>query len=158
MKTHFFLHRPLAGAIVQDEYDMDAPWHYHDMHQLQCALEGAMQVEDGCSRYCLAAWIPAGTRHRHSLRRIRSVSVLLASEWVTNPGNTVRVVYAPPLMREMCAVAGRWPLAKPLDDTGSAFFMAFARLCTEWISDCAPLSLQNTTDTVLERDRMASRH
>lgn len=147
--------RPFAGSIVQDEFRMDVPWHHHDMHQLQYAFEGAMEVEDGYSRYflprSLAAWIPAGARHRNRLHRIRSVSVLLSKELIPEAGDQVRVVYAPPIMREMFAVAGRWSIAKPLDETGGVFFMAFAYLCREWITNCAPLSLPSTTDKCLER-------
>ena len=38
--------RPAAGAIVQDEYDVDSHWHTHDMHQLQYAFEGSIEVAD----------------------------------------------------------------------------------------------------------------
>lgn len=145
--------RPFAGAILQDEYDMDSPWHHHDMHQLQYAFEGAMEVEDASGRHLLprslAGWIPAGTRHRNSLHRIRSVSVLLAPACVPDAGAGVRILRVSPLMREMIAEAARWPLTGPLDATGQAFFGAFARLCSEWIVDQAPLTLPTTTDPVL---------
>lgn len=147
--------RPFAGAIVQDEYDLHAPWHHHDMHQLQYVFEGAMEVEDDHGRHLLprslAAWIPAGTRHRNSLHRIRSVSVVLASRLVRNAGTGVRIVQVSPLLREMCGETRRWPLDRPLDATGRAFFAAFARLCGEWIEDRAMLTLPTTTDPALER-------
>jgi AraC-like DNA-binding protein len=143
----------MAGAIVQDQYDLDGPWHHHDMHQLQYAFEGAMELEDGYGRHLLprslAGWIPAGTRHRDSLHRIRSISVLLAADFVPDPGEGVRIIRVSPLMREMIAEAARWPLDKPADDTGDAFFVAFARLCGEWISNRAPLTLPTTTDPLL---------
>lgn len=147
--------RAFAGAIVQDEYDLHAPWHHHDMHQLQYAFEGSMEVEDDQGRHLLprslAAWIPAGTRHRNSLHRIRSVSVLLSPECVPDAGTGVRIVRVPPLMREMCAEARRWPLGRQLNDTGVAFFTAFAHLCRDWIAVNAPLTLPTTTDDALER-------
>lgn len=146
--------RPLAGAVLQDEYDMDCPWHHHDMHQLQYAFEGSMELEDDRGRHLLprslAGWIPAGTRHRNSLHRIRSVSVLLASELVPEAAGGVRIVHVSPLMREMIAEAARWPLDRTPDATGQAFFAAFARLCGEWIADQAALTLPTTTDAVLD--------
>lgn len=147
--------RLLAGAIVQDEYDLHAPWHHHDMHQLQYAFEGAMEVEDAHGRHLLprslAAWIPAGTRHRNSLYRIRSVSVVLSPHLVRDAGTGVRIVRVSPLLREMCAEAVRWPLNRTLDATGRAFFMAFARLCEGWIADRAALTLPTSTDPALEK-------
>jgi hypothetical protein len=35
--------RPIAGAIIQDGFDLECPWHHHDMHQLQYAFEGSME-------------------------------------------------------------------------------------------------------------------
>lgn len=147
--------RAVAGAIVQDEYDIDSPWHHHDMHQLQYVFEGSMDLEDDYGRYLLprtlAGWIPAGTRHRNSLRRVRSVSVLLAPDSVPGFGARVRIVRVSTLMRAMLAESARWPLNGALDATGSAFFGAFARLCSEWIADPAPLTLPTTTDSGLAR-------
>lgn len=159
--------RPSAGSIVQDEYDMDSPWHHHDMHQLQYAFEGAMELEDDHGRHLLprslAGWIPAGTRHRNSLRRIRSVSVLISPELLPQAGTGIGILRVSPLMREMIAESVRWPLHKPHergndtdrtvfgpDETGKAFFVAFARLCGEWIADRAPLTLPSTTDGRLD--------
>ncbi|MFA7601937.1 MAG: helix-turn-helix transcriptional regulator [Novosphingobium sp.] len=145
--------RELAGAIVQDEFDIDAPWHHHDMHQLQYAFEGSMELEDEHGRHLLprslAGWIPAGTRHRNSLHRISSLSVLLASDSVPVAGSGVRILRVSPLMRAMIAEAARWPLGRPQDATGAAFFAAFARLCTEWIADAAPLTLPTSTHPAL---------
>jgi AraC-like DNA-binding protein len=147
--------RRIAGAIVQDEYDVDAPWHHHDMHQLQYAFEGAMELEDEHGRHLLprslAGWIPAGIRHRNSLHRIRSVAILLAPESVPAAGGGVRILRVSPLMREMIAEAVRWPLDRPPDTTGTTFFAAFACLCEEWIEDQAPLTLPSTTDPALGR-------
>lgn len=147
--------RPFAGAIVQDEYDINAPWHHHDMHQLQYVMEGSMELEDGRGRHLLprslAGWIPARTRHRNSLHRIRSISVLLSADCIEDTGAGVRILRVSPLMREMFVAAARWPLGGRLDDTGAAFFNAFAHLCREWISDQAPLTLPTTTDPALAK-------
>ncbi len=145
--------RAFAGAVVQDEYDIDSPWHHHDMHQIQYAFEGSMELEDDRGRHLLprslAGWIPAGTRHRNSVHRIASVSVLLAPGRVAEAGEGIRILRVSPLMREMIAEAARWPLGKPVDETGLAFFAAFARLCGEWIADRAPLTLPTASDPAL---------
>ena len=145
--------RPTPGAIVQDHYDLDGPWHHHDMHQIQYAFEGSIALEDSCGRHLLprslAGWIPAGVTHRDSLHRVRSVSLLLAPEMIPDAGDRVRVLRVSPLMREMIAEAVRWPLDRPQDETGQRFFAAFACLCRDWIADEAPFTLPTATDPAL---------
>ena len=142
--------RPAAGAIVQDHYDLDCPWHHHDMHQIQYAFEGAIELEGRHGRHlllrCLAGWIPAGVTHRDSIHRVRSVSILLAPEMVPDAGERVRIVEVAPLMQAMIAEAVRWPIGGRLDETGEIFFAAFARLCSEWIAVEAPFTLPTSTD------------
>jgi AraC-like DNA-binding protein len=146
-------HRPIGVAINQDGYDLDCPWHQHDMHQLQYAFEGTIEVEDEHARYLLtrslAAWIPAGVAHRTSLHRVRSGSILFAQQAVPHAGDRVRIVEVSALMREMVRGAMRWPLHESLDATGQAYFAALALLCAEWISEQTPLSLPTTRDPVL---------
>lgn len=137
--------RPAAGAIAQDGYDLDTPWHRHDMHQLQYAFDGAIEVEDSHSSYLLprtlAAWIPAGLSHRSSLHRIRSGSVLFSPHMVAEAGDRIRIIEVSPLMREMVIGAMRWPLTAPQNATGQAYFAAMAHLCAEWIQQEAPFHL-----------------
>jgi AraC-like DNA-binding protein len=145
---------PLAGAIRQDEFDVDVPWHHHDMHQIQYAIEGSLEVEDATRRALLprqlAAWIPAGVTHRTSLHRMRSLSVLIAPQLVPDAGQGVRIVLVSSLMREMLQGALRWPIGAQLDAMGEAYFTAFALLCCEWIEQEAPLSLPTTTEQHLQ--------
>ena len=146
--------RPAAGAVIQDDYDLDCPWHSHDMHQLQYAFDDSIEVEDAHARYLLprslAAWIPAGVAHRTSLHRVRSGSILFAADLVQSVGERVRIIEASPLMREMMKAAMRWPLSEPQDGTGHAYFAALARLCAEWIGREAPLSLPSTREPLLQ--------
>lgn len=146
--------RPQAGAVVQDGYDLDCPWHHHDMHQLQYAFEGSIELEDAHGRHLLprslAGWIPAGVAHRDSIHRVRSVSLLLAADMIPEAGDRVRVVKVSPLMREMIAESMRWPIDQPQDDTGRIFFSAFGRLCREWIANEAPFTLQTSTDPAVQ--------
>lgn len=147
--------RPTAGIIVQDRYDLDCPWHHHDMHQIQYAFEGSIELEDAHGRHLLprslAGWIPAGVTHRDSLHRVRSVSLLLSADMVPNAEERVRILKVSPLMRAMIAEAIRWPLDRAQEDeTGRVFFAAFARLCREWIADEAPFTLPGSTDPALK--------
>jgi AraC-like DNA-binding protein len=140
--------RPPAGAIIQDHYDLDGPWHHHDMHQLQYAIEGSIEVEDAHARYflpnTLAAWIPAGIAHRTSLHHVRSGSILFNPDQLTFQCDRVRIVAVSSLMREMIIGAMRWPIDQAQDSTGRAYFGALAALCNEWVSEDTPLSLPST--------------
>jgi len=142
-----------AGAFAQDEFDVDAPWHCHDVHQLQYAFEGSIEVEGGGRRHLLprtlAAWIPAGVMHRTRIRRVRSGCVLFAPEMVRNAGERVRIVMVSRLMREMVIGAMRWQIGAPLDAVGEAYFNALALLCGEWIETEAPLSLPVSDEPAL---------
>lgn len=146
--------RPRAGAIPQDDFDIDTPWHSHDMHQLQYAFDGSIEVEDRGARYlCLrtrAIWIPAGVVHRTSLHYVRSGSVLFSPDMIPEPGDRVRIIQVSPLMREMVVGAMRWPLDQPQDATGQAYFAALANLCAEWIKEEAPLQLPTTDEPQLQ--------
>ncbi|MDD9943878.1 MAG: helix-turn-helix transcriptional regulator [Myxococcales bacterium] len=142
--------RPAAGALRQDSYDLDTPWHAHDMHQLQYAFEGAIEVEDQRGSYflprTLAAWIPAGLAHRTSLHRIRSGSILFSPDMVPHAGDRVRIIEVSPLMREMVLEAMRWPLKDSQDAMGEAYFASLAHLCGEWIQREAALHLPTAKD------------
>jgi AraC-like DNA-binding protein len=145
---------PFAGAIPQDEYDVDTPWHSHDMHQLQYAFSGIVEVEDEGGTYmlprALAAWIPAGVSHRTKIHFVRSGSVYLSAKLVPAAGDRIRIVQVSPLMREMVVGAMRWPLTAPLDRTGKRYFEAFAGLCSEWIQEEAHLRLPHLRGSKLE--------
>lgn len=145
--------RPRAGAIVQDHFDTESPWHMHDMDQLQYAFEGSIEVEDAQARYllprALAAWIPAGVAHRTRLHRVRSGSLLFEPGQVPGSGRRVRIIQVPPLMREMVIGAMRWPIQEAQDATGRVYFAALAALLAEWVATETPLSLPTTHDEKL---------
>ncbi|MET0377690.1 MAG: helix-turn-helix transcriptional regulator [Spongiibacteraceae bacterium] len=138
---------------MQDELDIDAPWHHHDVHQLQYAFDGSIEVEDKAQRHLLprtlAAWIPAGVVHRTSLHRVRSGCILFAPDMVPSAGDCVRIVMVSPLMREMVIGAMRWQIGCPLNAIGDAYFKTLALLCGEWIAAEAPLSLPSSDDRQL---------
>lgn len=147
--------QPRAGSLRTDTLDVNSNWHFHDLHQLVYAFEGAVEVESGGGRHLvprqLAAWIPAGIIHRLGLRRIKSGSVFFPSEAVANAGDRVRTVVVSPLMREMLRESMRWPLQAEETRLRKAFYSAMAGLCGEWIATEADLFLPTCRDRRLQR-------
>ncbi len=143
------------GAHCSDGMSVDSGWHYHDMHQLLYAFEGAIEVESDRGRHLiprqLAAWIPAGTAHRTSIHHVRSGSVFFPPRMLKDRERRVRTVVVSALMREMVKEAMRWPLAEPDSPLRRAFFAAMAVLCGEWIAHEASLFLPTSKDPRIKR-------
>jgi AraC-like DNA-binding protein len=147
---------PQAGSLRSDHVDMDSHWHFHDMHQLFFAFEGAVEVESEDGRHLisqqLAAWIPANVAHRASLHQVPSVSIFFTTEMLPQAGSRIRSVMVSPLMREMMREATRWPLHGPASPLRNTFFAAMAGLCDEWIEQQeVGLFLPASTDPRLRR-------
>lgn len=148
--------KPLkAGSISRDGIHVDLQWHFHDMHKLLYAFEGAIEVESNLGRNLvprqLAAWIPAGVPHCTSIHGIRWVSVFFPPEMLEDPEQRVRTLMVSPLMREMMQEAMRWPIGLPESSVGKIFFEAMATLCDEWIAREADLFLPTSRDPRLKR-------
>jgi AraC-like DNA-binding protein len=147
--------RARPGAHRSDGMNIDSDWHYHDMHQLLYAFEGAIEVESLRGRHLvprqLAAWIPAGAPHRTSIHRVRSGSVFFPPRMLTDREQRVRTVLVPTLMLEMMKEAMRWPLKDPDSPVRCAFFEAMAKLCGEWITHEASLFLPTSQDPRIKR-------
>lgn len=139
-----------AGAHNSNGWDVETPWHYHDMHQLLYAFDGAVEVEGRHGRYRVprqfAAWIPAGAVHRTAIQKVASGSVFLSPELVPCDADVPRVIAAPPILREMVMHAMRWPLDRAEDALSKAYFICFAGLCAEWIGDQRQLVLPSSAD------------
>ena len=151
MRVHTGDELPLAaGAHCSDDWSVITPWHYHDMHQLLYAFEGAVEVEGLQGHYKVprqfAVWIPAGAVHRTSIQRIPSGSVFLSPQLLPCAMAAPRVIAAPTLLREMVMHAMRWPLDRVGDEMSEAYFTCFARLCEEWIAESVNLLLPSSTD------------
>jgi AraC-like DNA-binding protein len=143
------------GSIHRDGMSVDLQWHFHDMHKLLYAFEGAAEVESIHGRSIipkqLAAWIPAGVPHCTSIHGIRWVSVFFTSEMVVDAEQRVRTVTVSPLMREMMREAMRWPIDGADSPLRTSFFDTMARLCTEWIASEAELVLPTSSDPRVQR-------
>lgn len=146
---------PRAGSLPNNEAELDGPWHYHDMHQLMCAFEGSFVIEVAGGRHLvpcqLAAWIPAGIRHRVSLRKATTSSIFFPTAMVADAGDRIRAVLVSPLMREMIRTAARWPLLGAEEPLRTRFFDAMAGFCSEWIEEEADLFLPTSDDGPLQK-------
>ncbi|CAN7561653.1 helix-turn-helix transcriptional regulator [Phenylobacterium sp. LjRoot219] len=147
--------QPRAGSLRSDLLDVDSHWHFHDMHQLIYAFEGALEIESETGRHLvprqLAAWIPAGALHRVGLHQIRSGSVFFTTDMIPAPGDRIRTVLVAPLMREMMREAFRWPLQGPDSPLRTSFLATMAGLCAEWIEREADLFMPTCRDARLRR-------
>ncbi len=104
-------------AYLYEGHELVTTWHSHDLHQIEYAFHGAVEVETAVS-HCLlppqqAAWIPAGVEHRTTIRTsVRTISVFFSPHLVPAPGDRVRILPVPPVLREMMIYSGRWPIGR----------------------------------------------
>lgn len=146
----------VGGSHLSSGLEMDTGWHTHDMHQLQYAFEGYIEVEDREARYLVphrfGVWIPAGTLHRTWLKGGGSGSVFLREDMVQADAGRIGIFPVPPLMREMILESIRWPILEGYDDaTGRSFFTTFALLCRDWLAEPAQLILPVSDDPRIVR-------
>jgi AraC-like DNA-binding protein len=143
-----------AGTYRYDGDDLVTGWHTHDLHQIEYALQGVVEVETEAAHYLLppqqAVWIPAGLTHRTTLKQVRSVSVFFDPQMVRGADDRARILAAAPVIREMIIYGVRWPISRPASDPAAdAFFEALAELAREWLDREAPLCLPTSTEPVL---------
>jgi len=134
--------------------DVITGWHSHQLHQVEYALAGVVEVETETAHYLLppqqAVWIPAGLSHCTTLRRVRTISVFFDPSLITAPGGRARVLAAAPVIREMLIYGERWPISRPANDpVADAFFETLANLVLEWLDRETPLSLPTSSDPLL---------
>jgi AraC-like DNA-binding protein len=147
--------RVFAGTFPFAGNDVVTDWHCHDLHQLEYAFRGTVQVETTAGRYLLppqqAVWIPAGLTHRTTIDRdVETVSVFFHPLLVPDGGVRARVLAAAPVIREMILYGVRWPINRPDSDAvADRFFAALADLVTDWLDRELPLWLPTSTDPVV---------
>jgi AraC-like DNA-binding protein len=147
--------RQPAGSYTYEGDELITTWHAHDLHQLEYAFHGTVEVETATAHFLLppqqAAWIPSGVDHRTTIRTtVRTISVFFESNLVPNPGGRVRILAVPPVLREMMIYSGRWPIGRSLSDPiADAYFVALGRLVSEALYSEAPLFLPTSSDPVL---------
>ena len=143
-----------AGTHTYEGADLVTGWHTHDLHQIEYAFHGVVEVETKAAHYLLppqqAVWIPAGLAHQTTLKRVRSVSVFFDPVMVPGVDDRARVLAAAPVIREMIVYASRWPITRPTSDpVADAFFEALAQLALEWLDHESPLRLPTSDDPVV---------
>ena len=74
--------RALGGSYLYEGEGLITGWHFHEVHQIEYAIGGVVEVETASAHYLLppqqAAWIPAGLEHQATMAPdVRSVAVML---------------------------------------------------------------------------------
>jgi AraC-like DNA-binding protein len=144
-----------AGTFQFQGSVTDSSWHTHDLHQIEYAVAGTVEVETTGGRYLLppqqAAWIPAGLEHRTRIPcSVRTVSVFFAPDLVTTHRNAMRIVAVTPVVREMIRHGVRWPINRSTTDhQADAYFAALAGLVADCLEYEAPLRLPVTDDPLI---------
>lgn len=144
-----------AGSYVYEGQRLITGWHSHDMHQIEYAVGGVVEVETADAHYLLppqqAAWIPAGLAHQATMNpAVRTVSVMFGPDLVRRAGDRARILAVSPLVREMMIYAVRWPIGRPEgDEVSDGFFRTLGHLVSEALDHEAPLRLPTSADPVL---------
>jgi AraC-like DNA-binding protein len=145
----------VAGAYVHEGEALTTGWHSHDLHRLEYAVEGLVEVETVAGRHLLpplqAAWIPAGLEHQSIIHTsVRTISVFFEPTLLPDPQRRVRVLAVAPLVREMMLHAVRWPIGRrDRDDAGDRFFRAMADVVQDALDDERPIMLPTSAHPVL---------
>ena len=129
-------------------------WHFHDVHEIEYACRGMVEVETEAGHYLLpphqAAWIPAGLHHKTTLHAgVQTLAVLFAPSLVPTAGDRVRIIAVSALLREMMLYSQRWPISRT--ESGAAadsFFPALGHVVAEALDDEMPLNLPVPADPV----------
>jgi AraC-like DNA-binding protein len=130
-------------------------WHFHDVHEIEYACRGVVEVKSPSGHYLLpphqAAWIPAGLEHQTTLNAgARTLAVLFDPRLIPVPGDRVRIIAVSALLREMMLHSVRWPISRSESDRqADSFFQTLGYVVGEALNDERPLSLPVATDPVV---------
>ena len=134
-------------------------WHSHDLHQIQYAIGGVVEVETGAAHYLLppqqAAWIPVGLEHQATMTPdVRSVAVMFDPQLLPPVDNRARILAVSPLIRQMMIYALRWPIDRAdSDPVSDGFFQTLGHLVFEALETGGdhetPLSLPTSTNPIV---------
>lgn len=147
--------RALGGSYLYEGDALITGWHSHDVHQIEYALGGVVEVETDSAHYLLppqqAAWIPVGLEHQATMNPdVRTVAVMFDPQLIPHAGERARILAVSPLIREMMVYALRWPIDRPEgDEISDAFFRTLANLVAEALDHEAPLSLPSSEHPIV---------
>ncbi|MGA8372046.1 MAG: helix-turn-helix transcriptional regulator [Acidimicrobiales bacterium] len=144
-----------AGTFAYEDNELVTPWHAHDLHQIEYAFQGTVEVETGAGHYLLppqqAAWIPAGLMHQTTIRStVRTVSVFFHPDLVPEAGDSARILAAAPVIREMILYGVRWPIDRTSPDPmADGFFATLADLVGAGLDRETPLCLPTSPEPLI---------
>jgi AraC-like DNA-binding protein len=130
-------------------------WHVHDVHEIEYASRGVVEVKTAAGHYLLpphqAAWIPAGLRHQTSLNAgAQTLAVLFEPGLVPVDGGRARIIAVSPLLREMMRYSVRWPISRTESGAeADSFFQTLGYVVAEALHDEMPLNLPVPADPVV---------
>jgi AraC-like DNA-binding protein len=149
----------LGGSYLYEGDALITGWHSHEVHQIEYAVQGVVEVETDSAHYLLppqqAAWIPAGLEHQAVMNPdVKTVAVMFDRELISNGGTRARIIAVSPLIREMMLYALRWPIDRGLgsaqdDEVSDRFFGTLANLVSEALDHEAPLSLPTSDHPIV---------
>ncbi|MEN4473829.1 helix-turn-helix transcriptional regulator [Mycolicibacterium cosmeticum] len=147
--------RAPAGSYLYEGEGLITGWHSHEVHQIEYAVAGVVEVETDTAHYLLppqqAAWIPAGLEHQAVMNPdVKTVAVMFDPAMITEPGDRARIIAVSPLIREMMIYALRWPIERSHGDRVSdGFFATLANLVVDALDHEAPLSLPTSEHPIV---------
>ncbi|ORV40984.1 AraC family transcriptional regulator [Mycobacterium conspicuum] len=147
--------RARAGSYLYEGDRLVTGWHSHDLHQIQYAIGGVVEVETAAAHYLLppqqAAWIPVGLEHQATMTPdVRSVAVMFDPELLPPVDNRARILAVSPLIRQMMIYALRWSIDRAdSDPVSDGFFQTLGHLVFEALDHEAPLSLPTSTNPIV---------
>ena len=147
--------RALAGSYLYEGDGLITGWHSHEVHQIEYALQGVVEVETDSAHYLLppqqAAWIPVGLEHQAVMNPdVKTVAVMFDPALIPEAGGRARIIAVSPLIREMMIYALRWPIDRDEGDPVSdGFFRTLAQLVSEALDHEAPLSLPTSEHPIV---------
>ncbi|MCV7155092.1 AraC family transcriptional regulator [Mycolicibacterium pyrenivorans] len=149
----------LGGSYLYEGDALITGWHSHDVHQIEYALHGVVEVETDSAHYLLppqqAAWLPAGLAHQAVVNPdVKTVAVMFDPALIADAGDRARILAVSPLIREMMIYALRWPIdrrrgAAQDEDVSDGFFRTLAALVCEALEHEAPLSLPTSDHPIV---------
>ncbi|UMB70680.1 AraC family transcriptional regulator [Mycobacterium paraterrae] len=147
--------RARAGSYLYEGSQLITGWHSHDLHQIQYAIGGVVEVETATAHYLLppqqAAWIPVGLEHQATMTaEVRSVAVMFDPHLLPAVESRARIVAVSPVIRQMMIYALRWPIGRPdSDPVSDGFFQTLGHLVFEALDHEAPLSLPTADNAIV---------
>jgi AraC-like DNA-binding protein len=145
-----------GGSLAYDGGEqLVTGWHSHDVHEIEYACRGMVEVKTEAGHYLLpphqAAWIPASLPHKTTLNAgAQTLAVLFEPSLVPVAGDRVRIIAVSALLREMMLYSARWPISRTESGAGAdSFFQALGYVVAEALDDERPLHLPAATDPVV---------